>query len=57
MSQTRLSSALDGGDSGWLKAKHHLSVSRAGNPANKPIGTCLTVSAEEDSEVILVVTA
>jgi quercetin 2,3-dioxygenase len=57
MSQTRLSSALDGGDFGWLKAKRHLSVSRAGNPANKPIGTCLTVSAEEDSEVILVVTA
>ena len=35
MLQTRLSSTLDGGDFGWLKAKHHFSVSRAGNPANK----------------------
>jgi hypothetical protein len=41
MLQTRLSSTLDGGDFGWLKAKHHVAVNAGGNPA----------------EVILVVTA
>jgi hypothetical protein len=38
MLQARPSSTPDGGDFGWLKAKHHFSVSRGGNPANKPLG-------------------
>src|ERR1700751_2610099 len=38
MLQIRLSSTLDGGDFGWLKAKHHFIVSPDGNPANKSLG-------------------
>ena len=33
MLQIRPSSTLDGGDFGWLKAKHHFAVGPDGNPA------------------------
>lgn len=55
MLQTRLSSTLDGGDFGWLRARHRFSVSRAGIAAREE--RRLTVSADEDSEAILAVTA
>jgi quercetin 2,3-dioxygenase len=38
MLQMRPSSTLDGGDYGWLKARHHFAVGPDGNPANKPLG-------------------
>ena len=47
MLQTRLSSTLDGGDFGWLRARHHFSVSRAGNPANKPLGALVVWNDDE----------
>ena len=47
MLQTRLSSTLDGGDFGWLKAKHHFSVGRARNPANKPLGALVVWNDDE----------
>jgi redox-sensitive bicupin YhaK (pirin superfamily) len=47
MLQTRLSSTLDGGDFGWLKAKHHFAVGPAGNPANKPLGALVVWNDDE----------
>ncbi|HEX4447804.1 MAG TPA: pirin family protein [Polyangiaceae bacterium] len=38
MLQVRSSPTLDGGDFGWLKAKHHFAVTPDGNPANVPLG-------------------
>jgi quercetin 2,3-dioxygenase len=47
MLQTRASSTLDGGDFGWLKAKHHFAVGPAGNPANKPLGALVVWNDDE----------
>ena len=47
MLQTRSSSTLDGGDFGWLKAKHHFAVGLAGNPANKPLGALVVWNDDE----------
>jgi quercetin 2,3-dioxygenase len=47
MLQTRPSSTLDGGDFGWLKAKHHFAVGPAGNPANKPLGALVVWNDDE----------
>jgi len=47
MLQVRASSTLDGGDFGWLKAKHHFAVSPDGNPANKPLGALVVWNDDE----------
>jgi quercetin 2,3-dioxygenase len=47
MLQTRPSSTLDGGDFGWLKAKHHFAVSPSGNPANRPLGALVVWNDDE----------
>jgi quercetin 2,3-dioxygenase len=47
MLQARPSSTLDGGDFGWLKAKHHFAVGPAGNPANKPLGALVVWNDDE----------
>ena len=47
MLQIRSSSTLDGGDFGWLKAKHHFAVSPDGNPANKPLGALVVWNDDE----------
>jgi quercetin 2,3-dioxygenase len=47
MLQIRPSSTLDGGDFGWLKAKHHFAVGPAGNPANKPLGALVVWNDDE----------
>jgi hypothetical protein len=38
MLQLRPQETLDGGDHGWLKARHHFVVSADGSPANGPLG-------------------
>ena len=38
MLKVRPSRTLDGGDFGWLKAKHHFAVTAEGNPANESLG-------------------
>jgi quercetin 2,3-dioxygenase len=47
MLQTRPSSTLDGGDFGWLKAKHHFAVNPSGNPANAPLGALVVWNDDE----------
>jgi quercetin 2,3-dioxygenase len=47
MLQIRSSSTLDGGDFGWLKAKHHFAVNPDGNPANKPLGALVVWNDDE----------
>jgi redox-sensitive bicupin YhaK (pirin superfamily) len=47
MLQIRPSSTLDGGDFGWLRAKHHFAVSPDGNPANKPLGALVVWNDDE----------
>lgn len=47
MLQIRPSATLDGGDFGWLKAKHHFAVSAAGNPANRPLGSLVVWNDDE----------
>jgi redox-sensitive bicupin YhaK (pirin superfamily) len=47
MLQTRLSSTLDSGDFGWLKAKHHFAVSAGGNQANGPVGALVVWNDDE----------
>jgi redox-sensitive bicupin YhaK (pirin superfamily) len=47
MLQTRLSSTLDGGDLGWLKAKHHFAVSPDDNPENGPLGALIVWNDDE----------
>ena len=47
MLQPRPSSTLDGGDFGWLKAKHHFAVSPSGNPANAPLGVLVVWNDDE----------
>ena len=47
MLQTRSLSTLDGGDFGWLKAKHHFAVGPDGNPANGPLGALVVWNDDE----------
>jgi quercetin 2,3-dioxygenase len=47
MLQIRPVSTLDGGDFGWLKAKHHFAVGPDGNPANKPLGALVVWNDDE----------
>jgi quercetin 2,3-dioxygenase len=47
MLQVRSSPTLDGGDFGWLKARHHFSVTPDGNPANGPLGALVVWNDDE----------
>jgi redox-sensitive bicupin YhaK (pirin superfamily) len=47
MLQVRPSPTLDGGDFGWLKARHHFAVTRDGNPANGPLGALIVWNDDE----------
>jgi quercetin 2,3-dioxygenase len=47
MLQLRPSATLDGGDFGWLKARHHFAVGPDGNPANKPLGALVVWNDDE----------
>ena len=47
MLQVRSSSTLDGGDFGWLKAKHHFAVNPAGNVANGSLGALVVWNDDE----------
>jgi hypothetical protein len=47
MLKVRSSPTLDGGDFGWLKAKHHFAVSPDGNPANVPLGALVVWNDDE----------
>jgi quercetin 2,3-dioxygenase len=47
MLRVRSSPTLDGGDYGWLKAKHHFTVSSDGNPANGPLGALVVWNDDE----------
>jgi redox-sensitive bicupin YhaK (pirin superfamily) len=47
MLQLRPSATLDGGDFGWLKARHHFAVGPGGNPANTPLGALVIWNDDE----------
>ena len=47
MLQLRTNETLDGGDHGWLKARHHFAVSTNGNPANGPLGALVVWNDDE----------
>jgi quercetin 2,3-dioxygenase len=47
MLQVRSSPTLDGGDFGWLKARHHFAVTAEGNPANGPLGALVVWNDDE----------
>lgn len=47
MLQLRPSHTLDGGDRGWLKARHHFIVSHNGNPANHSLGALIVWNDDE----------
>ena len=47
MLQVRSLKTLDGGDFGWLKARHHFAVTRDGNPANGPLGALVVWNDDE----------
>jgi len=47
MLQFRPSSTLDGGDFGWLKARHHFAVTPDGNSANGPLGALIVWNDDE----------
>ena len=47
MLQLRTKETLDGGDHGWLKARHHFAVSTDGNPANGPLGALVVWNDDE----------
>lgn len=47
MFQLRTKETLDGGDHGWLKARHHFAVSTNGNPANGPLGALVVWNDDE----------
>jgi quercetin 2,3-dioxygenase len=47
MLQIRSSATLDGGDFGWLKAKHHFAVGPDGNPANTALGALVVWNDDE----------
>jgi quercetin 2,3-dioxygenase len=47
MLQVRSSPTLDGGDFGWLKARHHFAVTGDGNLANGPLGALVVWNDDE----------
>ncbi|MBM7045692.1 pirin family protein [Rhizobium lusitanum] len=47
MLQHRPSHTLDGGDHGWLKARHHFVVTRDGNAENKALGALIVWNDDE----------
>ena len=47
MLQLRTKETLDGGDLGWLKARHHFVVSADGNLANSPLGALVVWNDDE----------
>jgi redox-sensitive bicupin YhaK (pirin superfamily) len=47
MFQIRAAATLDGGDFGWLKARHHFKVTPEGNPANRTLGSLLVWNDDE----------
>src|SRR5260370_22536805 len=47
MLQIRSATTLDGGDFGWLKARHHFKVTPEGNPANRPLGSLVVWNDDE----------
>jgi redox-sensitive bicupin YhaK (pirin superfamily) len=47
MLQVRRAATLDGGDFGWLKARHHFIVSPKGNAQNGPIGSLVVWNDDE----------
>ena len=47
MLQLRSKETLDGGDHGWLKARHHFVVFAKGNPANRPLGALVVWNDDE----------
>ena len=47
MLQLRTNETLDGGDHGWLKARHHFAVSTNGNPTNGPLGALVVWNDDE----------
>ena len=47
MLQLRTNETLDGGDHGWLKARHHFAVSTNGNPANGSLGALVVWNDDE----------
>src|SRR5882757_4049841 len=47
MLTVRPSRTLDGGDFGWLKAKHHFAVGPEGNPANESLGALVVWNDDE----------
>lgn len=47
MLHIRSAATLDGGDLGWLKARHHFRVTPDGNPANKPLGSLMVWNDDE----------
>jgi quercetin 2,3-dioxygenase len=47
MVQIRKATTLDGGDFGWLKARHHFKVTPEGNPANRPLGSLVVWNDDE----------
>ena len=47
MLQLRPKQSLDGGDYGWLKARHHFMVSADGNRANVPLGALVVWNDDE----------
>ena len=47
MLQVRSADTLDGGDRGWLKARHHFKVTPDGNPANQPLGPLIVWNDDE----------
>ncbi len=47
MLEVRSAETLDGGDFGWLKAKHHFRVTPDGNPNNGPLGSLVVLNDDE----------
>lgn len=47
MLQLRPARTLDGGDYGWLRAKHHFAVDGLGNPAHGPVGSIVVWNDDE----------
>jgi redox-sensitive bicupin YhaK (pirin superfamily) len=47
MLQLRPKQSLDGGDFGWLKARHHFRVTADGNRANTPLGALVVWNDDE----------
>jgi len=47
MLKLRPKETLDGGDHGWLRARHHFVVTANGNPANAPLGALVVWNDDE----------